>query len=63
MNFTPIKFRTKEEMRAEKERLRKMGKKGLIKHLIKLGWSKGSAQTIADGMFKSVGLDKNESRD
>lgn len=53
MMFTPIEFLTEEEIKEQGKRLRALGEKGLIKELIKKGWSKASAQQIAETMLRA----------
>ena len=50
----PIEYKTKDEMMQLKRKIIKMGKDGLIKHFLKLGWSKGSAEILAESFLKDA---------
>lgn len=50
----PIRILTKEEVKTMQDNIREMGRTELILHLLGLGWSKESSESLAETMLRDV---------
>ena len=49
--ITPIRFLSKEEIEKLDKRLKALGFEGVVNHFVKKGWSKESAEILAETML------------
>ena len=52
--ITPIRILSKKEVQEMQDNIREMGRTELVLHLLGLGWSKESSESLADTMLKAV---------